>query len=200
MLYVLILLCFLGQALCCQAGEGYVSVTNPEDEQIVNNRLQINNILERLPKTVPLNLLVGHPSPVQKIKWSSDNIHIATYTGDNFVRIWNTQTGALIDRIGSAVEIKDFSWAPDGKRIAITHHTNQVWICDLVKVFEMEQAMELLSTEQLAFIESFIVETPLTTFDENQKRMFEKIPDIIKDSLTDQLDLNKKGIRPNPLR
>ena len=168
-----------------------------------------NYLIERLPKEVGLVIFPGHPSPVQTIKWSSDNVHLATYSefsgrGDvtkNFVRIWNSKTGALINGIGSGEEIKDFAWAPDGKRIAITHHTNKVWVADLSEVYELEQKMAKLSPDDLSFMALFYGEKPLTKLTKEQQKKLNKFPAVIKKSLTEQLDdYNWLGEQPDPLR
>ncbi len=180
-----------------------IEPSKEEVRQVLQNRL-----IERLPKGVGLVIFPGHPSPVQTIKWSSDNVHLATYSefsgrGDvakNFVRIWNSKTGALIYGIGSRVEIKDFAWAPDGKRIAITHHTNEVWVADLSEVYELEQKMEKLSSDDLSFITLFYGEKPLTELTQEQQKKLNKFPAVIKKSLTETLYDNWLGEQPNPLR
>lgn len=166
---------------------------------------QINKLLEQLPKSVPITILERHASPVISVKWSPDNIHIATYSSydnpvDNLIRIWNVGTGALINGIGSPKEIKDFAWSPDGKKIAMTHNAVDVLICNLENIFQVEREMESLSLEQLAFIELFFAEKPLAILTKRQQEILQDLPVQLKDSLMKQLDSNKEGIRANPLR
>jgi len=186
-------------------GAGYISKPVKIDEKVIK-RSKVNSLLEQLPMPSPLIIFDRNPSPVACIKWCPDNIHIATSSVyenpvDNLVRIWNTKTGALIHGIGSGEEIKDFAWAPDGKRIAITHHDNSAWVCDLSNVFKIEHDMESLSLEQLEFMELFFAEQPLTSLSKKQKSMLNKFPKLLKEDLMDQLEMfNKKGDRANPLR
>ena len=196
---ILIALCF-GEMVY---GAGHREAVD-HNERLMR-RTKINNIIEGLPKSSSLMILEGHPRPVQNIKWCPDNIHIATYSefapdAANLVRVWNTQTGALIYGVGSGEEIKDFAWSPDGKKLAITHHVNDAWVCDLERIFEIEREMETLSSEQLSFMELFFAEEPLISMTKQQKKMFNKLPHQLKRSLKRKLEFNKEGTKPNPLR
>lgn len=179
MIYVLLL--FIG--LCNQ-------FTHAKHGKIVRQITLENWVLGNLPKHVP-KLILQSLSPVQKIQWSPDNIHIATYASNELViKIWNVETGAQVESIGGPKKIKDFGWSPDGKRFAITSHDSQVAIYDLNKVFEMEKAIQLLRPDQLAFMELFIGQKALKKLDEEQRKMFEELPDIFKESLNSRLQFN----------
>ncbi len=176
----------------------------PSEEEV--RQASRNRLIEHMPKDTTQQHYGGsHPAPVQNIKWSPDNVHFATLAeygkgDDNLVRIFNSKTGALIHGAGSGKEIKDFAWAPDGNRIAITHHFVDLYIEDLTKVYELKQKMAKLSSDDLSFIALFYGEKPLTELTQEQQKKLNKFPAVIKNSLMETLEDNKEGVQPNPLR
>ncbi len=81
-------------------------------------------------------VIIQDDSPITNIKWSPDNIHIATYSsyvsaGKYLIKIWNAVTGVLVVILESPTKISDFTWSYDGKKIALTHGVHEVWIVDV---------------------------------------------------------------------
>jgi WD40 repeat protein len=63
-------------------------------------------------------LLVGHDDVVNKLVWSSDGTRIASASDDGSVRIWDAETGGLLEILTYNGPIYAMDWSPDGTKIA----------------------------------------------------------------------------------
>jgi WD40 repeat protein len=53
------------------------------------------------------------------IKWSPDNLRLASTGDDGTARVWDAKTGKQIDSYtGHSGWVQALAWSPDGKRIA----------------------------------------------------------------------------------
>jgi WD40 repeat protein len=144
-----------------------------------------------LPMKVPLTILEAHEGPVSLIKWSPDNVHLATLCPqDQFVRIWNIE-GTLVQPLGSRAPIHDMAWSPDGTKIAYTHAHNDVWIADLTRVFQAEKEIKKLTDEQLKLVNAIVSSEDITELSAAQNEIFNKLPSEIKWGLEEKLKMNK---------
>jgi WD40 repeat protein len=81
----------------------------------------------------------AHEGIVWAIEASPDGRRLATSgrdESDRFVRIWDSQTGALLHALGRQRAWSDsppfrLAWSPDGRRVVSGHHSGQLVIWDL---------------------------------------------------------------------
>jgi WD40 repeat protein len=68
-----------------------------------------------------------HDAPVLDVAWHPKRSLVATCSEDFFVRIWNLQTGELVQEIGMfALTPSRLSWSPDGSRLSVQFATGEV--------------------------------------------------------------------------
>lgn len=82
-----------------------------------------------------------HPDEVWNAEFSPDGKFIASACNDNFVRIWNIETGEMRETLEQKGAWK-VSFFPDGKRFAVSSSSNSN---PIVKVYETESLREILT-------------------------------------------------------
>ena len=66
------------------------------------------------------------------VDFSPDGSKIATYTKEDFIAIWDVETGELVQRIpGQDGYISELDWSPDGRLLASASNNGTVVIWDL---------------------------------------------------------------------
>jgi len=73
--------------------------------------------------TVPeVMLQLGHRDPVNSLAFSPDSARLVTGSNDGSVRIWDTQTGDLLNVVeGNLGEVRAVAFSPNGRRLAVGH-------------------------------------------------------------------------------
>ena len=68
-----------------------------------------------------------HDGPVLDVAWHPKLPLLATCSEDLFVRIWNLQTGDLVQEYGTfSMQPARLSWSPDGSRLSVQFPTGEV--------------------------------------------------------------------------
>lgn len=97
----------------------------------------LKNLLEPPTKTASFQ----HADEVWNAEFSPDGKFIVTACNDNFVRIWNVETGAMIQTQEQKGAWK-VAFFPDGKRFAVSSSSNSA---PLVRIYETETAKEIMT-------------------------------------------------------
>ncbi|MEM6752517.1 MAG: WD40 repeat domain-containing protein, partial [Cyanobacteria bacterium P01_C01_bin.38] len=115
-----------------------------------NTRTQVElALLNTVHSLAATNALEAHTNWVYGVSFSPDGKMLASASGDNSVKLWDTNTGKLIKTLtGHTNFVNGVSFSPDGKMLAsasadnsvklwdtntgkqiktLTRHTNQVW-------------------------------------------------------------------------
>ncbi len=80
------------------------------------------------------NTLGGHAKQVNGVSFSPDGKMLATASGDNTVKLWDTSTGKEVKTLtGHTNSVIGVSFSPDGKMLASGSHddTVKLWRWDL---------------------------------------------------------------------
>ena len=105
--------------------------------------LALDTILRNIQE---VNQLEGHQSPVINASFSPDGSRIVTASDDNTARVWDSQSGELIQTLeGHQSGVYNASFSPDGSRIvtASADSTARVWDSqsgELIQTLEGHQA------------------------------------------------------------
>ncbi|MCD9189430.1 MAG: serine/threonine protein kinase [Pyrinomonadaceae bacterium] len=97
----------------------------------------LKNLLEPPTKTA----FFQHPDEVWSAEFSPDGKFIVSACNDNFVRIWNVETGAMIQSQEQRGAWK-VAFFPDGKRFAVSSSSSSA---PLVRIYETETAKEIMT-------------------------------------------------------
>jgi len=77
---------------------------------------------------------IGHTEAINRIRYSPDGYRIATGSNDKTIRIWDTETGAVVGNplVGHIGYVKDVAYSPDGRRIisGSNDKTIRIWDAD----------------------------------------------------------------------
>ncbi|NDJ76314.1 MAG: WD40 repeat domain-containing protein [Chloroflexi bacterium] len=77
-----------------------------------------------------LNVLTGHTAWIREVAWSPDGTRLASASGDQTVRVWDTATGEQITVFeGHTASVSGVAWSPDGTQLASSSadQTVRVW-------------------------------------------------------------------------
>jgi WD40 repeat protein len=76
--------------------------------------------------------LPGHSDIITQIAWSADGKKLATASQDRTIRIWNTETGALVANLEGHTDIVlGITWSPDGSTLASTSADDTIRLWDI---------------------------------------------------------------------
>lgn len=116
--------------------------------------LCINQLMAQQPAVV---LPLGHTATVNTIAFSSDGRKIATGSDDNTIKIWETQTGLLLNTIhvpyqpgnASFENVMYLRFTKDGRQVISTHRMSDIKVWDtekgkLVASFPLTQGLQSL--------------------------------------------------------
>jgi WD40 repeat protein len=68
-----------------------------------------------------------HDGPVLDVAWHPKSPLLATCSEDFMLRIWNLQTGELVQEFGMfATTPRHLRWSPDGSRLSVQFSTGDV--------------------------------------------------------------------------
>jgi WD40 repeat protein len=76
-------------------------------------------------------VLKGHAGPVQTCRFSSDGKVAASGGADQFVRLWQTQTGSLFAHYWAGAPVESIRWQPDSYRIAVGDGMGKIHLLEL---------------------------------------------------------------------
>jgi WD40 repeat protein len=63
----------------------------------------------------PLHVLNGHTEPVSFVAWSADDTYLLTCGNDHALKLWNTNTGTLMQTFKKHTEpVTSCAWLPSG--------------------------------------------------------------------------------------
>jgi WD40 repeat protein len=71
-----------------------------------------------LGQNVLLKELVGHKGLIYSIKFSKDNSVLATASQDKSVKLWDVETGKLLNSLEHRKEVRDVAFSPDQTTLA----------------------------------------------------------------------------------
>lgn len=78
-----------------------------------------------------LNTLRRHTDRIGHIAWSPDGKYLVTPSFDKTARVWETESGRLVQRLsGHVSEVSSATWSPDGKMIATASRDISVRLWD----------------------------------------------------------------------
>ena len=87
-----------------------------------------NALHQALPELHLLRSFLAHDSAVTAVTYSPDGKFLASASADRSVKIWNTQTGDLLQTIQFEKDTWDVAFSPDGKILAISTYTQTVGV------------------------------------------------------------------------
>jgi len=63
---------------------------------------------------------------VNRLRWSPDGAHLASSSGDRYVRLWNGVTGEALAVLDVPDGVLDLYWTPDSRYLAATTRRNTI--------------------------------------------------------------------------
>jgi WD40 repeat protein/serine/threonine protein kinase len=78
-------------------------------------------------RMIELRTLTGHEKRVQSVAWSPDGRFLASGADDNTVRVWDVETGQLLQTLTGKATV---AWSPDGRYLAAGSDDNTVRVWD----------------------------------------------------------------------
>jgi WD40 repeat protein len=87
-------------------------------------------------------LVLQHPVYLMTVNWAPDSQRVVTTGGDGVSRIWDAQTGKLVQEHSESTKSVTFAagWSPDGSRIATSY-----WPADIVEVWNVATSETLFT-------------------------------------------------------
>ncbi|MFN8418202.1 MAG: WD40 repeat domain-containing protein [Anaerolineae bacterium] len=78
-----------------------------------------------------LHEFLGHTDVIGIVLWSPDGTTLASGSTDGTIRIWNANSGQLINTIQTDTRVLSLAWSPDGKQIAYGEPDGILRVIDL---------------------------------------------------------------------
>jgi len=73
-----------------------------------------------------LAVCIGHARPVNQLCWSPNGGHLASSSGDRYVRLWNGLTGEALAVLDVPHGVLDLYWTPDSRHLVATTERNTI--------------------------------------------------------------------------
>lgn len=111
-----------GQMVSSLLGQTHTVTTiawSPDGSQIASAEVATNTInLWNSSTGQPLSTLQGHTETITRVVWSPDSTRLASASYDGTVRIWDVDTGQIIQIIEVGNSVFAVDWSPDGTQLA----------------------------------------------------------------------------------
>jgi WD40 repeat protein len=92
--------------------------------EVVNNSIQLWDTATG----APLLILQGHTDRINRVIWSPETTQLASASYDGAIRIWDTETGEVIEIIDVGDRLFAMDWRPDGCRLAYATESTTIHI------------------------------------------------------------------------
>ena len=81
-----------------------------------------------------VSILPGHDKTISQIKYSFDGKTIASAGWDNTVKLWDSQTGRLINTLEHEEPINTITFSPDGQTLISGTEANKIYVWNITTV------------------------------------------------------------------
>ena len=82
-----------------------------------SNQLGEISILDVTSQNIPFNF-AAHNQTINRLDWSPDGTRLASASEDGTVKVWNAETGNLLETLTYSGPVYALDWSPDGEHIA----------------------------------------------------------------------------------
>jgi len=109
------------------APDAHALAVSPDGTEVAEAGLDMKVRIRNAETLEVSKVLRVHDAPVLDVAWHPKLPLLATCSEDLFVRIWNLQTGELVQEDGMFVALPNrLSWSPDGSRLSVQFATGEV--------------------------------------------------------------------------